>query len=89
MGEIMEEKLIKIPLNGVKETSRRLRAKKAINKTKVELKKHLNSSEENIYLDNSINEKIWERGIENPPNEIRVRARRFEDGVVEAEIAED
>lgn len=84
----MKEKLIKVSLSDIKTASRRSRAKKAINKTRNELMKHFNSSKEEIYLDNSINEKIWERGIENPPKEIRVRARKFEDGVVEAEIAE-
>ncbi len=85
----MEEKLIKISLNEVKNTSRKSRASKAINKAKKELSKHFNASEEEIFLDKSINEKIWERGIEKPPNKIRVRARKFQDGVVEAEIAEE
>lgn len=84
----MEEKLIKIPLREVKKASRNSRANKAINKTKEAISKHLNVSEEKIYLDNSINEEIWEKGIEKPPKEIRIRARKFEDGVVEAEVAD-
>lgn len=85
----MEEKLINISLKKIKKASRKSRAEKAINQTRNELTKHFDSPEDKIYLDNSINEKIWERGIENPPREIRVRARKFEDGVVEAEIAEE
>jgi large subunit ribosomal protein L31e len=42
---------------------------------------------EMVKLDKTINEKIWERGTEKPPLSIRVRAAKFEDGEVQAELA--
>jgi large subunit ribosomal protein L31e len=47
-------------------------------------------AEEAVRLDPSINETVWERGRQNPPSKLRVRAARFvEDGesIVEAEVA--
>lgn len=85
----MKEKLIKIPLREVKKASRNSRAEKAINKTRNELSKHFRVEKDQIYLDKSINEEIWKRGIQKPPTEIRVRARKFDDGVVEAEVAQE
>ena len=54
------------------------------------LAKNFAVDEEDVRLDPSINEKIWERGRAKPPSKLRVRAARFdEDGetVVEAETA--
>ena len=42
---------------------------------------------ESVKLDRTINEAIWRRGAQKPPRRIRVRAVRFEDGIVEAELA--
>ena len=44
---------------------------------------------EDIKLDKSINEMIWKQGSEKPPRKIRVRAMKFEDGQVQAELAEE
>jgi large subunit ribosomal protein L31e len=40
-----------------------------------------------IKIDKTINEKVWERGSEKPPSSIRIRAAKFEDGEVQAELA--
>ncbi|MDO5861260.1 MAG: 50S ribosomal protein L31e, partial [Thermoplasmata archaeon] len=45
-------------------------------------------SEENVWIDASVNEKLWENGIRNPPNKITVKAVKFEDGLVEVSLAE-
>ena len=50
---------------------------------------HLSAEQEKVKLDRSINEKVWERGSSNPPNKITVRAMKFDDGVVEAELASE
>jgi len=42
---------------------------------------------EEVKLDRSINEKIWECGSQKPPAKIRVRAVKFSDGQVQAELA--
>jgi large subunit ribosomal protein L31e len=44
---------------------------------------------EDVKLDKSINEKVWENGSQKPPRKIRVRAMKFEDGQVQAELAEE
>jgi len=49
--------------------------------------KHMKSDD--VKLDQTINEKVWERGSEKPPRKIRVRAMKFEDGQVQAELAEE
>jgi large subunit ribosomal protein L31e len=51
------------------------------------LARHMKSEE--IKLDQSINEAVWERGSHKPPSRIRVRAMKFEDGQVQAELAEE
>lgn len=47
---------------------------------------HLSAEQDKVKLDPSINKKVWERGSSNPPNKITVRAMKFDDGVVEAEL---
>jgi len=44
---------------------------------------------DDVKLDQTINEKVWERGSEKPPRKIRIRAMKFEDGQVQAELAEE
>jgi large subunit ribosomal protein L31e len=51
------------------------------------LARHMKSEE--IKLDRSINEAVWKRGSHKPPTRIRVRAMKFEDGQVQAELAEE
>jgi len=41
-----------------------------------------------IKLSKWLNEAVWARSIKNPPVKIKVRAAKFSDGVVEAELAE-
>jgi large subunit ribosomal protein L31e len=42
---------------------------------------------EDVKIDKSINEHVWARGSQKPPAKIRVRAMKFEDGQVQAELA--
>ncbi len=53
-----------------------------------EKKNILNQSVKKIFIDDEVNEFIWQRGIENPPPRIRVKALRTDDGVVEVTLAE-
>ena len=87
MVEILIEQIYIIPLREVKKAPRWKRSQRAIKDIKQYLKKHMKSDE--VKLDSSINERIWERGSEKPPRKIRVRAMKFEDGQVQAELAED
>jgi len=45
------------------------------------MQKHMKS--ESVWIDNRVNEIIWARGAGNPPSSIKVKATKFEDGLVE------
>jgi len=51
------------------------------------LKKHMKVEE--VKIDKSINEKIWQRGITNPIRKIRVKVTKEDDGTVKAELFEE
>lgn len=60
------------------------RAKKAAAAVKQFLVKHLKS--EDVKVGTSINEKVWENGMRNPPSKVRVQVVKDEKGVVSAEL---
>ncbi len=78
------ERVYTIPLRKAKSIPRTRRAKRAMKEVKEFLSKHLKASE--IWIDPSINEAIWSRGMRNIPSRIRVKAVETEDGVIEASI---
>ncbi|HIH85991.1 MAG TPA: 50S ribosomal protein L31e [Methanoculleus sp.] len=87
MVEPLKEHVYVIPLRDVKRAPRWKRGKIAMKDIRAFLARHMKS--EDVKLDQSINEKIWERGGEKTPGKIRVRAMKFEDGQVQAELAEE
>ncbi len=83
---MMEERIYTIPLRDVINKSvRTKRAPRAIKKIKQFLKRHMKA--EIVKIDNELNEKIWERGIQKPPARVRVKAVK-EGNVVTATLAE-
>ncbi|MDD1661123.1 MAG: 50S ribosomal protein L31e [Methanomicrobiales archaeon] len=87
MVEKLKEQIYIIPLRDVQHTPRWERGKRAMKAIRDFLAQHMKSEE--IKLDQSINEAVWERGSHKPPSRIRVRAMKFEDGQVQAELAEE
>lgn len=87
MVEKLQERIYIIPLRDVKRTPRWKRANTAIKDIRRYLEKHMKSDE--VKLDRSINERVWERGSQKPPSRIRIRAMKLEDGQVQAELAEE
>ena len=87
MVEKLKEQIYIIPLRDVQHTPRWERGKRAMKAVRDFLAQHMKSEE--IKLDQSINEAVWERGSHKPPSRIRVRAMKFEDGQVPAELAEE
>lgn len=86
-----EERVVTVPLRGVKSAASHERADKAMTTVREHLAQHFSVEAEAVRLDTSINEAVWAQGRRNPPNKLRVRAARFtEDGeaLVEAELAE-
>ncbi|MDG6243180.1 MAG: 50S ribosomal protein L31e [Methanolobus sp.] len=84
---IVKEQIYTIPLREIKSIPRWKRAKKAVDAIRVYLTKHMKVEPGMVKIDKTINEKVWEHGCEKPPLSIRVRAAKFEDGEVQAELA--
>ncbi|WP_224333246.1 50S ribosomal protein L31e [Haloprofundus halobius] len=86
-----EERVVTVPLRGVKKVAVQKRADRAMSIIRQHLAKNFNVDEDAVRLEPSLNEAVWAEGRQNPPRKLRVRAARFdEDGeaVVEAEPAE-
>lgn len=60
----------------------------AIKRVKQFLTRHMKVEDKNIWIDDSLNKAIWSHGKFKMPNKIRVKAVKFEDGVVEAYLPE-
>ena len=80
------ERTYTIPLRDVKNVQRTIRAAKAVRVVQEFLKKHMKA--DNVKIDASVNEKIWERGIQKIPSKIKVKAVKDDKGLVEATLAE-
>lgn len=75
-----EERIYVVPLRKAKKESRRKRAPKAIRELRSFMERHLKT--DSFIIDESINDKIWERGITKIPPRIRVK-------VTEEEVEEE
>lgn len=82
------ERIMVIPLRETKQAPRTRRAKRAVKEVRDAVKRHMKTTEDNVWIDASVNEKLWENGIRNPPSKITVKAVKFEDGLVEVSLAE-
>ena len=86
-----EERIVTVPLRDVLAVPRPERGGKAMSIVREHLAKQFAVDVDAVRLDPSINEAVWERGRDNPPSKVRVRAARFDEegeSVVEAEYAE-
>ena len=80
------ERVYIIPLRDVKGVPRTIRSPKAVRLVREFLQKHMKSDD--IKIDSSVNEKIWERGIQKVPPKIKVKATKEEDGSVSVTLVE-
>ncbi|NLI73373.1 MAG: 50S ribosomal protein L31e [Euryarchaeota archaeon] len=85
----MDEKIMNITLRKTKNAPRTKRANRAIKEIRANVVRHMKTTEENVWIDHRLNEAIWARGIQKPPSRIRVKAVKFEDGLVEVSLPED
>ena len=81
------ERIYIIPLRKIGYKSSKA-APTAIKRVKNFLTRHMKVEKENIWIDDSLNKAIWSHGKFKMPNKIRVKAVKFEDGVVEAYLPE-
>lgn len=82
---IVEERVYTVPLKAARYVPPKRRASKAVRILRKFIGKHLKV--DNVVILPEVNEKIWEKGIENPPRKIRVKASKDEEGVVEVALA--
>lgn len=80
------ERIYTIPLRELKSSPRNHRSDRAVRAVKNYLSKHMKA--ESVWIDTSVNEKLWDRGMYKIPSKIRVRALKFDDGVVEVTLPE-
>ena len=94
--DIVEERFYTIPLRKAWISPRKKRAPKAARIVKSFILKHMKvrteaegeEEAEKLVIDNEVNEKLWNRGIEKPPRKIRVRVVKDKEGVVTVLLAE-
>jgi large subunit ribosomal protein L31e len=78
-----------IPLRASRhQPSRRRRAGHALLTVQRFVVRHMKGRPENVWIDPRLNEQIWERGIQRIPSKVRVKAIRFEDGLIEVDLLE-
>ncbi|MFC1685938.1 50S ribosomal protein L31e [Nanoarchaeota archaeon] len=64
------------------------RAKKAVKAIREFLARHMKTDFEKVKLGRWLNELVWERGIKNPPNKVRVNVSKDDKGIATAELIE-
>lgn len=68
--------------------SRRRRAGHALETVRRFVTRHMRGRPEDVWIDPRLNEHIWARGIQHVPRQVRVKAIRFEDGLIEVDLME-
>jgi len=96
--EIVEERIYTIPLRRAWISPRKKRVPRAVRMIRSFIQRHMKveigtkSGEEEeegrLVISNELNEKLWTRGIEKPPRNIRVRAVKDKEGTVTLYLAE-
>lgn len=82
------ERIMVVPLRKAKLAPRSRRANAAVKELRAFVMRHMKADEEHVWLDASVNEKIWSQGIRNPPNKVTVKAVKYDDGLVEVTLSE-
>ncbi len=81
-----KESVYVIPLIKTKAVPTTERANRALKEVRAYVARHMKAEEDSIWIDPKLNEAIWARGITAPPSKVRVRAVRFEDGLIEVSL---
>jgi large subunit ribosomal protein L31e len=81
------ERIYVVPLkkNGFKSSKA---APSAVKRVKSYLTRHMKVEEKDIWIDDSLNNALWSKGKYKMASKIRVKAVKFDDGVVEAYLPE-
>lgn len=87
MSELELERIYTIPLRKVKAGSRNKMANRAVREVRSFLSRHMKSDD--IWIDDAVNHALWARGMYTVPSKLRVRAVKFDDGVVEVSLPDE
>jgi large subunit ribosomal protein L31e len=82
------ERIYIIPLRRAKIGPTSRAVPRAVDDIRHFLIKHMKVEQKNVWIDDSLNKELWKHGKFWVPSKIRVRAVKFEDGVVEATLPE-
>jgi len=82
------ERIYIIPLRRAKIGPTSRAAPRAVDDVRYFLMRHMKVEQKKIWIDDSLNKELWAHGKFWIPSKIRVRAVKFEDGVVEATLPE-
>jgi large subunit ribosomal protein L31e len=82
------ERIYIVPLRRVKNGRSSLAAPRAVKQVRGFLTKHMKVDRDDIWIDDSLNRELWSKGKYKVPSKIRVRAVKFEDGIVEVTLPE-
>jgi large subunit ribosomal protein L31e len=91
------ERVFTVPLTVTKQVPRTKRAPRAIKEIKEYVRQHMtdktmskeDAPKKDVWVDYRLNEYLWSKGIENPPSKVRIKAIRFEDGLIEVSLPEE
>jgi large subunit ribosomal protein L31e len=93
------ERVFTIPLTITRHVPRTKRAPRAIKEIKEYVRQHMvekpsgaekdEETTREVWIDYRLNEHLWANGIEHPPGKVRVKAIRFEDGLIEVSLPEE
>ncbi len=95
--EVVEERIYTIPLRRAWIAPRKKRTPRAMRIVRSFVQRHMKvepevkgeeEEEGRLVISNEVNERLWSRGIEKPPRNIRVRAVKDKEGVVTLYLAE-
>ena len=76
-----------IPLRASQhQPSRRRRAGHVLLTVRRYVVRHMKGKAEDVWIDPRLNEHVWEHGIQHIPSKVRVKAIRFEDGLIEVDL---
>jgi large subunit ribosomal protein L31e len=82
------ERIYIIPLRRAKIGPTSRAVPRAVDDVRHFLMKHMKVEQKNVWIDDSLNKQLWAYGKFWVPSKIRVRAVKFDDGVVEATLPE-
>ena len=82
------ERIYVVPLYTIKKGRSSVAAPRAVNAVRMFLVKHMKVEKKDVWIDDSVNKELWAHGKYWIPSKIRVRAVKFDDGVVEATLPE-